>query len=96
MSSDYTSSSSDKRRRVPVLDPEDFCAWEMMFQAYEGFSEWELFEKDEPKLDATICAGLLSPSMDPTTASKKYEKQIEGEKLKWKLNKDKVRQGLVE
>jgi hypothetical protein len=34
--------------------------------------------------------------MDPTVASKKYEKQIEGEKLKWKLNMDRVRQALVE
>ena len=59
MSADHTSSSSDKRRRVPALDPEDCCAWEMMFQAYAGFSEWELFEKDEPVLDATIYASLL-------------------------------------
>ena len=88
MSSNLTSSSSDKRRRVPVLDPDDFCAWEMMFQAYVGFSEWELFEKAEPVLDPTVYAGLLSSSMDPTVASKKYEKQIEGEKLKWKLNMD--------
>ena len=96
MSSDHTSSSSDKRRRVPVLDPEDFCAWEMMFQVYVGFSEWELFEKAEPVLDATVYAGLLSPFMEPTVASKKYEKQIAGEKLKWKLNMDRVRQALVE
>jgi hypothetical protein len=96
MSSNLTSSSSDKRRRGPVLDPDDFCAWEMMFQAYVGFSEWELFEKAEPVLDATVYAGLLSSTMDPTVASRKYEKQIEGEKLKWKLNMDRVRQALVE
>ena len=96
MSADHTSSSSDKRRRVPALDPEDYCAWEMMFQAYVGFSEWELFEKDEPVLDATVFASLLSPSLDPTAASRKYEKQIDGEKLKWKLNTDKIRQALVE
>ena len=36
----------------------------------------ELFEKDEPVLDATVYASLLSSSMDPTTA---YEKQIYGE-----------------
>ena len=59
MSSDHTFLSSDKRRRVPVLDPEDFCVWEMMFQAYVGFSEWELFEKAEPVLNATVYAGLL-------------------------------------
>ncbi len=59
-----------------------------------GFSEWELFEKAEPVLDATIYAGLLSASMDPTVASKKYEKQIEGGRLKWKLNMVKVRQAL--
>ena len=96
MSSEHTSFSSDKRRRVPVLDPEDFLVWEMMFQAYVGFSEWELFEKAEPELDATVYADLLSSTMDPTAASRKYEKTIEGEKLKWKLNTDKVRQALVE
>ncbi len=52
-----------------------------MFQAYLNFSERELFEKNEPKLDATVYAGLLSPSMDTTAASKKYEKQFEGERL---------------
>ena len=96
MSSGHTSSSSDKRRRVPVLDPEDFCAWEMMFQAYVGFSEWELFEQAEPELDPVVYAALLSPQLDPTAESKKYEKQVKGDKLKWKLNMDKVRQGLVE
>jgi vancomycin resistance protein YoaR len=34
--------------------------------------------------------------MDPTAASRKYGKQIDGEKLKWKLNTDKIRQALVE
>ncbi len=34
--------------------------------------------------------------MDPIAALKKYEKQIEGETLKWKLNMNKVRQALVE
>ena len=58
MSSDHTSSSSDKRRRVPVLDPVDFCAWEMMFQAYVGFSEWELFEQAEPELDPVVLTAL--------------------------------------
>ena len=96
MSSDLTSSSSDKRRRVPVLDPEDFCAWEMMFQAYVGFSEWELFEKPRPELDPMMLTGLLSSSMDPTPASKKYEKEIKHEQEKWKYNNDKVRQALVE
>ena len=68
----------------------------MMFQAYVGVSEWELFEKDEPKLDATVFASLLSPSPDPTAVSRKYEKQIDDEKLKWKLNTDKIRQALIE
>ena len=54
MSNSLTSSSSDKRRKAPVLDPEDFCAWEMMFQAYVGFSEWELFESPEPVVDPTV------------------------------------------
>ena len=76
MSSDLTSSSADKRRRVPVLDPEDYCGWEMMFQAYVGFNEWELFETAEPELDATVYAALLTSSQDPTPASKKYEKQV--------------------
>ncbi len=96
MSSDHTSSSSHKRRRVPVLDPEDFCAWEMMFQAYVGFSEWELFEQAEPELDSVVLTALMYPEMDPTPESRKYEKQVKADKLKWKLNMDKVRQALVE
>jgi vancomycin resistance protein YoaR len=96
MSSDLTSSSADKRRRVPVLDPEDYRGWEMMFQAYVGFNEWELFETAEPELDATIYAALLTSSQDPTPESKKYEKQVESDKKKWKLNSNKVRQALIE
>ena len=45
-----------------MLDPEDFCAWEMMFQAYVGFLEWELFEKAGPELDATILSDDYPPS----------------------------------
>ena len=59
MLADHTSSSSDKHRRVPYLDPEDYCAWKMSFQAYEVFSEWKLFEKAETVLDASVYAALL-------------------------------------
>ena len=91
MSADHTSPSSDKRRRVPALDPEDYCMClgdDVSSLRYVGFSEWELFEKDELVLDSTVYASLLSSS----AASRKYEKQIDGEKLKWKLNTDKIRQ----
>ena len=91
MSSDLTSSSADKRRRVPVLDPEDYCGWEMMFQAYVG-----LFETAEPELVETVYAAFLTSSQDPTLESKKYEKQIESDKKTWKLNSNKVRQSLFE
>ena len=68
----------------------------MMFQAYVGFNEWELFETAEPELDATAYAALLTPSQDQTPESKKYEKQVENYKRKWKLNSNKVRQALIE
>jgi hypothetical protein len=68
----------------------------MMFQAYVGFNEWELFETAEPELDATVYAALLTSSQDPTPESKKYEKQVESDKKKWKLNSNKVRQALIE
>ena len=61
------------------------------------FNEWwELFETDEPELDATAYAALLTSSQDPTPKSKKYEKQVESDKRKWKLNSNKVRQALIE
>ena len=91
MSSSITS-SSEKRRKAPVLDPEDFCAWEMMFQAYVGFSEWELFESEEPVVDEVMLRSLYNASGHATVASAKYEKQIQGQQEKWKLNTDKVRQ----
>ena len=96
MSFDLTSSSADKCRRVPVFHPEDYCGWEMIFQAYVGFSEWELFVTVETELDATAYAALLTSSQDPSLESKKYEKQVESDNRKWKLNLNKVRQALID
>ena len=96
MSNSLTSSSSDKRRKAPVLDPEDFCAWEMMFQAYVGFSEWELFESPEPVVDPTVLQSHYNADGHATVQSAKYEKQIRISHDKWKSNTDKVRQSLVE
>ena len=76
MSSDLTYLSTDKCLRVPVLDPEDYGGWEMMFQAYVGFNEWELFEKAEPELDAIAYAALLTSSQDPAPESKKFENKL--------------------
>ena len=76
MSISLTSSSSDKRRKAPVLDPEDFCAWEMMFQAYVGFSEWELFESSEQVVDQTVLQSHYNADGHATVQSAKYEKQI--------------------
>ena len=96
MSNSLTSSLSDKRRKAPALDPEDFCAWEMMFQAYVGFSEWELFESPEPVVDEVLLQSLYNADGHATVASAKYEKQIHGKQERWKLNTDKVRQSSVE
>ena len=96
MFNSLTSSSSDKRRKAPVLDPEDFCAWEMMFQAYVGFSEWELFESPEPVVDPTVLQSHYNADGHATVQSAKYEKQIRISHDKWKSNTDKVRQSLVE
>ena len=45
------STSSSSRRKAPSLDPEDFASWEMMFQNYCGYQEWELFWTEEPEID---------------------------------------------
>ena len=37
-------------RKAPALDPEDFAGWEMMFKAYVGYAEWELFRESEPRV----------------------------------------------
>ena len=50
MSNELTSFSSDRRRKAPTLDPEDFASWEMMFQAHVGFAQWELFQEPEPSI----------------------------------------------
>lgn len=92
MSNSLTSSSSDKRRKAPVLDPEDFCAWEMMFQAYVGFSEWEPFESPEPVVDQAVLQSHYNAEGHATVQSAKYEKQIKNSHDKWKSNTDKIRQ----
>ena len=76
MSNSLTSSSYDKRRKAPVLDPENFCAWEMMFQAYVGFSEWELFQSPEPVVDQTVLQSLFNGDGYTTVQSAKYEKKL--------------------
>jgi hypothetical protein len=49
--SDKFTSSSCSRRKAPALDPEDFASWEMMFQNYCGYQEWELFYEDLPEIN---------------------------------------------
>jgi hypothetical protein len=46
-----TENSFSSRRKAPSLDPEDFASWEMLFQNYCGYQEWELFWKNEPEVD---------------------------------------------
>ncbi len=95
MSTSFT--SADKRRnKAPALDPEDFCAWEMMFQAYVGFEQWELFEEDEPSLRDDWLTALQTSADDSTPESILYQKQVKKDHKKWKSNADKIRQALVE
>ena len=79
MSFSSLSSSSDRRRKVPALSPEDFTAWEMQFQAYVGYAEWKLFQKVEPVVDEDHLATLLEGGVaggNETRASRSYEKDI--------------------
>ena len=96
MSNSLTSSSSDKRRKAPVLDPDDFCAWEIMFQAYVGFSEWELFESPELVVDQTVLQFHYNADGHATVQPAKVEKQIKNSHDKRKSNTYKLRQSLVE
>ena len=91
-----TENSSSSRRKAPSLDPEDFASWEMLFQNYCGYQEWELFWQDEPEVDMTQLEQLQSAEGDDTDESRRYEKQIRGDRKKWKKNSDKIRQNLVE
>jgi hypothetical protein len=83
------STSSSSRRKAPSLDPEDFASWEMMFQNYCGYSEWELFWTDEPELDEEELERLRTPEGDDTDDSLRYERRIRADQKKWKKNADK-------
>ena len=99
MSSSYSSSSSDRRRKAPSLNPDDFTAWEMMFQAHVGYAEWKLFQEPEPAIDEVKLNTLLEGGVAggaETRASRSYEKDIKYKRKKWNQNCDKIRQSLVE
>ena len=60
------STSSSSRRKAPSLDPEDFASWEMMFQNYCGYQEWELFWTDESEIDEAELENLKTPEAKVT------------------------------
>ena len=70
-----TETSSSSRRKAPSLDPEDFASWEMLFQNYCGYQEWELFWKNEPEVDMDQIEQFQNAG-DDTDESRCYEKQI--------------------
>ena len=45
------SHSSSSRRKAPPLGPEDFASWELLFNNYCGYQEWELFYENIPVID---------------------------------------------
>ncbi len=56
-----SSTSADKRRnKSPALDPEDFCVWEMMFQAYVGFEQSDTISLKKKSLVFMMTGLLLS------------------------------------
>jgi hypothetical protein len=92
----YFQQKSISWRKPPILDPEDFAGWEMMFKAYVGYAEWELFK--EPKPEITVEQrehgldedGRETPQFTALSIATnlKYER--------WKANNDTIRQKLVE
>ena len=62
------SSKPTSWRKAPALDPEDFAGWEMMFKAYVGYAEWELFKEPEPKVSDADRASMVDSHGAPTTA----------------------------
>jgi hypothetical protein len=80
MSNSLTSSSYDKRRKAPVLDPErrllcvgnDVPSSKPMLASQ---SEWELFESPEPVVDQTVLQSLYNVDGHATDLSAKYEKK---------------------
>ena len=55
-------------RKAPVLDPEDFAGWEMMFKAYVGYAEWELFRESEPRVTQEQKDSMVESDGSPTPA----------------------------
>ena len=88
--------SSSSRLKAPPLYSEDFSSWEMLFKNYCGYQEWELFSKNEPKINEDELDLLCTPAGNDTEASRRYERRIKADLKKWKKNADKIRQHLVE
>ncbi len=52
-----------------------------MFQAHVGYSEWKLFESDEPVVDEVMLRSLYNASGHATVASAKYETSQQAHKI---------------
>ena len=76
-----SSSSSSSRRKAPSLTPEDFTAWEMMFQAHVGYAEWKLFQTAEPVIDAAHLNTLLRGGVAGGGATRESRSYVDDIKL---------------
>ena len=83
-------------RKAPTLDPEDFAGWEMMFKAYVGYAEWELFKEAEPRVTEEQRILMLEPDGTPSVALTALQISTNLKHDKWKNNNDSIRQKLVE
>ena len=83
-------------RKAPVLDPEDFAGWEMMFKAYVGYAEWELFRETEPRVTQEQRDSMVESDGSPTAALTALLISTNIKFDRWKANNDNIRQKLVE
>ena len=83
-------------RKAPTLDPEDFAGWEMMFKAYVGYAEWELFKTPEPMVSEEDQTRMVDSKGNPTPALSAFVISTNIKHDKWKANNDNIRQKLVE
>ena len=83
-------------RKASVLDPEDFAGWEMMFKAYVGYAEWELFRETEPRVTQEQRDSMVESDGSPTAALTALLISTNIKFDRWKANNDNIRQKLVE
>ena len=73
--------STSSWRKAPALDPEDFAGWEMMFKAFVGYAEWELFRESEPQVLQSQRDSMVESDGSPTHGSVDSAHHLDGHQV---------------